>query len=98
MACSSPQGTSRAFGSCGAITSMGIPGWSKGTAVIEATEVTKVGVWTEARVVSILSRTPSIKSFFFEVGSQFRHIAGQHMVVRLTDADGYSVMRKIGRA
>ena len=61
--------------------------------MIEATEVTKVGVWTEARVVSILSRTPSIKSFFFEVGSQFRHIAGQHMVVRLTDADGYSVMR-----
>ncbi|MEO3385104.1 FAD-binding oxidoreductase [Mesorhizobium sp. CAU 1741] len=42
---------------------------------------------------SILDRTPSIKSFFFDVGTHFRHIAGQHMVVRLTDPDGYSVMR-----
>lgn len=47
----------------------------------------------EARVASILIRTPTIKSFFFEVGPQFRHVAGQHMVVRLTDPDGYSVMR-----
>ena len=43
----------------------------------------------EARIASILNRTPSIKSFFFEVGSHFRHVAGQHMVVRLTDPDGY---------
>lgn len=72
---------------------MVILGWSKGTAVIEDLDTHKAGVWMEARVAAILPRTPSIKSFFFEVGSQFRHVAGQHMVVRLTAPDGYSVMR-----
>lgn len=61
--------------------------------MIEAAAPLKAGVWMEARVASILIRTPAIKSFFFEVGPQFRHIAGQYMVVRLTDPDGNSVMR-----
>lgn len=61
--------------------------------MIEAVDAAKTGVWMEARVASILSRTPSIKSFFFDVGPHFRHIAGQHMVVRLTDPDGYRVTR-----
>jgi ferredoxin-NADP reductase len=61
--------------------------------VIDAADSPKASVWMEARVASILERTPTIKSFFFEVGSHFRHVAGQHMVVRLTDPGGYSVMR-----
>lgn len=52
-----------------------------------------VGVWNETRIVDIIRRTPSVTSYFFDVGAGFRHVAGQHMVVRLTDPDGYSAMR-----
>ena len=51
------------------------------------------GVWHERRIVDIIKRTPSVTSYFFDVGAGFRHVAGQHMVVRLTAPDGYSAMR-----
>lgn len=51
------------------------------------------GVWNETRIVDIIRRTPSVTSYFFDAGAGFRHVAGQHMVVRLSAPDGYSAMR-----
>jgi ferredoxin-NADP reductase len=49
--------------------------------------------WQNATIVDIVDRTPSIKSFFFQLAVPFEHIAGQHVDVRLTAPDGYVAMR-----
>jgi len=49
--------------------------------------------WQEAQITRIVPRTPHLKSFFFLPPAPFRHIAGQHVDVRLTAPDGYSALR-----
>ena len=49
--------------------------------------------WQNATIVEVIERTPSIKSFFFRLSAPFRHVAGQHIDVRLTAPDGYTAMR-----
>ena len=48
--------------------------------------------WDTVRVLSVQTRSPRIKSFFFERLSM-PFVAGQHMDVRLTAPDGYSAQR-----
>lgn len=49
--------------------------------------------WKDVAILEIRDRTPSIKSFWLDVGADFRHVSGQHVIIRLTDPEGYSVMR-----
>ena len=49
--------------------------------------------WTAARIVSVLPRTPRIKSFFFALPEPTPFVPGQHMDVRLTAPDGYEAQR-----
>lgn len=49
--------------------------------------------WQRAVIVSIAPQTPTIKSFLLKLDAPFRHIAGQHVDVRLTAPDGYVAMR-----
>jgi len=59
----------------------------------EATTPRRAGVWKEALILEMKDRTPSIKSFWLDVGRDFRHRSGQHVIIKLTDPEGYSVMR-----
>src|SRR4051812_3659015 len=49
--------------------------------------------WRIANVTSIRDETPSVRSFLLEVPDWPGHRAGQHVDLRLTAADGYSVER-----
>src|SRR5689334_14540584 len=49
--------------------------------------------WRSARIDSIIQLTPTVKSFFFRFDEPLRFVAGQHMDVRLTAADGYQAQR-----
>lgn len=49
--------------------------------------------WQQARIVRILERSRSVKSFFFELPEPFDFKAGQHVVLRLTAPDGYRAQR-----
>jgi ferredoxin-NADP reductase len=49
--------------------------------------------WQRAVVTAIVARTPTIKSFFFELPEPFGYMAGQHVDVRLTAPDGYRALR-----
>jgi ferredoxin-NADP reductase len=49
--------------------------------------------WQEAKVTRIVERTPTIKSFFLLPPVPFRHVAGQHVDLRLTAPDGYRALR-----
>ena len=49
--------------------------------------------WTAARVVSVVPRTPRIKSFFFALPQPPSFVPGQHMDVRLVAPDGYEAQR-----
>jgi ferredoxin-NADP reductase len=49
--------------------------------------------WQSARIVAIVERTKRIKSFFLSLPEPFTYLAGQHVDLRLTAADGYSAMR-----
>jgi ferredoxin-NADP reductase len=49
--------------------------------------------WQNAKVVEIIQRTPRIKSFFLALSKPFDFLAGQHVDLRLTAADGYRAMR-----
>jgi ferredoxin-NADP reductase len=49
--------------------------------------------WQTCTIAEITRQTPSINSFFLQLGEPFVHIAGQHVDVRLTDPDGYVAMR-----
>jgi ferredoxin-NADP reductase len=59
----------------------------------DAARPRRLGVWKEALILEIKDRTPSIKSFWLDVGREFRHVSGQHVIIKLTDPDGYAVMR-----
>lgn len=49
--------------------------------------------WQPAVVETIEARTPSVKSFFLRPAVPFRHVAGQHVDIRLTAPDGYQAQR-----
>jgi len=49
--------------------------------------------WTAAKVVSVVPRTPRIKSFFFALPEPPSFVPGQHMDVRLVAPDGYEAQR-----
>jgi ferredoxin-NADP reductase len=49
--------------------------------------------WQTAKIVEIIPRTPTIKSFIFELPRPFAFRAGQHVDLRLTAPDGYRAMR-----
>jgi ferredoxin-NADP reductase len=49
--------------------------------------------WQTATVAAIEPRTPTVKSFFFELPQRFAFTAGQHVDVRLTADDGYQAQR-----
>jgi ferredoxin-NADP reductase len=49
--------------------------------------------WQHATIARIARRTPTISSFFFRLPAPFDFVAGQHVDVRLTAADGYSAQR-----
>lgn len=49
--------------------------------------------WQTATLTRIIPQTPRITSFFFTLATPFTFVAGQHVDVRLTAADGYRAMR-----
>lgn len=59
----------------------------------EAAKSKRLNAWREVPILEIKDRTPSIKSFWLDVGRGFRHRSGQHVILRLTDGEGYAVMR-----
>jgi ferredoxin-NADP reductase len=50
-------------------------------------------LWQEAKITSIVSDTPRVKSFVFAPAAPFPFRAGQHVDVRLTAPDGYQTER-----
>jgi glycine betaine catabolism B len=50
-------------------------------------------LWQTCVIERIVQQTPSIKSFFLQPETPLRHVAGQHLDVRLTASDGYTAMR-----
>jgi ferredoxin-NADP reductase len=50
-------------------------------------------VWQEAKVTKIVGETPAVKSFFLKPPVWGPFLAGQHVDVRLTAADGYQAER-----
>jgi ferredoxin-NADP reductase len=49
--------------------------------------------WQEARVESVLARTPAVKSFFLNPPDWPGFMAGQHVDIRLSAPDGYVAER-----
>jgi ferredoxin-NADP reductase len=58
-----------------------------------AIAVTPAIPWQTATLTRIVPQTPRITSFFFALAVPFAFVAGQHVDVRLTAADGYRAMR-----
>ena len=48
--------------------------------------------WQSCAIVEIATRTPAIKSFFLRLSEAFDYTARQHVDVRLTAPNGYTVM------
>lgn len=74
-----------------AITSTAIPGASNDTPMTE--NGPQAVSWQSCVIEGIVQQTPSIKSFFLKLSRPFAHIAGQHVDIRLTAADGYTAVR-----
>lgn len=70
---------------------MAIPGVN--SAILLTDTMGETSVWKTVSVLRTLVQTPGIKSVFLQVGDMSRHLAGQHVVVRLTAPDGYTAMR-----
>lgn len=51
------------------------------------------GAWQTARIERIESRTPRLRSYVLRLSRPLRQLAGQHVDVRLTAADGYIAER-----
>jgi ferredoxin-NADP reductase len=49
--------------------------------------------WLRATVTAIRSETPRVKTIAFDVPQWRGHLAGQHVDIRLTAADGYQAQR-----
>jgi ferredoxin-NADP reductase len=47
--------------------------------------------WQNGTVIRIVQRSPAVSSFFFRLPDFIPFIAGQHVSVRLTAPDGYSI-------
>jgi len=60
---------------------------------MEGTAVLGIGTWRTATVLDLRDETPSARTLALEVRDWPGHIAGQHVDVRLTAADGYSAVR-----
>src|SRR3954471_8408235 len=83
-----------ASGNSAAIISTAIPGGSSATPMTEALAPDVAGShWQTAKIVEIIPRTPTIKSFIFRRPRPFAFRAGQHVDLRLTAPDGYRAMR-----
>lgn len=70
------------------IITMEIHGVNKDT-----TQITNNSSWRPARIKSIRSETPTVKTFSFEMPEIVRHTAGQHYEIRLTAPNGYQAAR-----
>jgi ferredoxin-NADP reductase len=68
------------------------PGKSSAIAVTERPPTTRLQ-WRIAEVTGIRDETPRARSLTLRVDGWTGHIAGQHMDVRLTAADGYQAQR-----
>ncbi|MET0324859.1 MAG: ferredoxin reductase [Ilumatobacteraceae bacterium] len=51
------------------------------------------GPWRMARVLAVTDETPRAKTFRLALPEPSHHLAGQHVVVRLTAPDGYRAQR-----
>jgi ferredoxin-NADP reductase len=56
-------------------------------------EVPPIGPWQSATVTDIRDETPTVKTFSLLLEHPMPHLAGQHVVVRLTAPDGYTAQR-----
>jgi ferredoxin-NADP reductase len=73
---------------------MVIPGASSDIRMTDALAEGQPGArWQNAKIIEIIPRTPTIKSFIFELPAPLAFRAGQHVDVRLTAPDGYRAMR-----
>ncbi len=62
--------------------------------MIEPGDANRVNVrWQKARVTSIETSTPRIKSFALALEHPFEFFPGQHVDIRLTAEDGYVALR-----
>jgi len=50
-------------------------------------------LWQTATLERVVPQTARVSSFFFRLSQPFRHVAGQHVDVRLTAPDGYVAQR-----
>ncbi len=69
---------------------MATPGVSSATRMTKAPAATS---WRSCAIVEIVTRTPTIKSFFLRLTEPFEYKAGQHVDVRLTAPDAYTAVR-----
>jgi ferredoxin-NADP reductase len=77
-----------------AITTTVILGVSSATQVTDtSTAGASDGVWRPATVVSIKPEAPTAKTFRLRLPKPSNHLAGQHCILRLTAADGYTAVR-----
>jgi ferredoxin-NADP reductase len=51
------------------------------------------GPWRTAKVLAVTDETPRAKTFHLALPEPSHHLAGQHVVVRLTAPDGYRAQR-----
>jgi ferredoxin-NADP reductase len=69
-------------------------GASSATAVTDTAAASTADTgWRAATVVSIRTENPTAKTFRLRLPEQSTHLAGQHSVLRLTAADGYTAVR-----
>jgi ferredoxin-NADP reductase len=59
----------------------------------ELTGVGPVGPWQDATILAISDENARTKTFSLRLAEPMPHLAGQHVVVRLTAPDGYSAQR-----
>jgi ferredoxin-NADP reductase len=55
--------------------------------------VPPIGAWQEATVTGIREETARVKTLSLALANRLTHVAGQHVVVRLTAPDGYTAQR-----
>jgi ferredoxin-NADP reductase len=55
--------------------------------------VPPIGPWQLATVTAVRAETPTVKTFSLALRAPMPHLAGQHVVVRLTAPDGYTAQR-----
>ena len=90
-------GTSPGSGSRSAITTAATNGSKSGTRATDAAPARHLRLmaiaWQLATVVAVRDETPTVRSFTLGVPAWAGHRPGQHVDLRLTAEDGYSVER-----